>query len=64
MATISKQEFSGSLYDCESCEHAAELTELYALQEGFPCQPLVLPSDSDAAMKCQTLQAKLADLND
>lgn len=51
------------VHDSESGEHAAELIERGVLREGCLRRPLVLHSDNGAPMKCQTMRAKLAELN-
>lgn len=50
------------VHDSERGELAAALIERGVLREGCLRQPLVLHSDNGAPMKCQTMQAKLAEL--
>lgn len=51
------------VYESESGEQAAALMQRTVLREGCWRQPLVLHADNGAAMKSQTLQMKLHELN-
>ncbi|VEB63284.1 Integrase core domain [Providencia rustigianii] len=51
------------VYETESGEQAAALMQRTVLREGCYRQPLVLHADNGAAMKSQTLQMKLYELN-
>lgn len=51
------------VHETESGELAAALMQRTTLREGCWRQPLVLHADNGAAMKSQTLQAKLQELN-
>ncbi|MCU6376610.1 IS3 family transposase [Morganella morganii] len=51
------------VYETESGEQAAELMQRTVLRESCYRQPLVLHADNGAAMKSQTLQMKLHELN-
>ena len=51
------------VHETESGEQAAALMQRTVLREHCYRQPLVLHADNGAAMKSQTLQAKLAELN-
>ncbi|WP_457810181.1 IS3 family transposase [Providencia rustigianii] len=51
------------VYETESGEQAAALMQRTVLREGCWRQPLVLHADNGAAMKSQTLQMKLHELN-
>lgn len=51
------------MHETESREQAAALMQRSGLRERCYRQPLVLHADNGAAMKSQTLQVKLAELN-
>lgn len=51
------------VYETESGEQAAALMQRSVIREGCWRQPLVLHADNGAAMKSQTLQMKLHELN-
>lgn len=60
---FSRKGVTWEVHDCENGEYAAELIERGVLRERCLRQPLVLHSDNGAPMKCQTMRAKLAELN-
>lgn len=60
---FSRKITGAEVHEAESGELAAELVQRTVLREQCYRQPLILHADNGAAMKSQTLQVKLADLN-
>ncbi|HAU3362261.1 TPA: IS3 family transposase, partial [Salmonella enterica subsp. salamae] len=60
---FSRKITGAEVYETESGEQAADLMQRTVLRERCYRQPLVLHADNGAAMKSQTLQAKLVELN-
>lgn len=60
---FSRKITGAEVHEVESGELAAELVQRTVLREQCYGQPLVLHADNGAAMKSQTLQVKLTELN-
>jgi putative transposase len=60
---FSRKVVGAEVYETESGEQAAALMQCTVLREHCYRKPLVLHADNGAAMKSQTLQAKLTELN-
>lgn len=60
---FSRKITGAEVYEVESGELAADLIQRTVLRERCYRQPLILHTDNGAAMKSQTLQAKLHELN-